>query len=329
MLNFPNSTATPHEQRIANALGGADAGYPLTHYFRVAEQSGTPINVRIPASALTARRDLTAGVATAGGYLVQTSNIGPASFIEGYPALAGAQVISGLTGPITIPRITTLPATQWIAEGATITESQPTFQQLALTPFWMTMVIDVSRQLSLQNPAAGPILLSIIAEQFRLSLIEVMLGIGGAARPTGLAGIAGTNAVSGASLGASGVRDMAEGVLNAGGRLDRISWFARPAVWKLLNSREYSAGSGRPVADVDGILGRPVYPVSQAPASTLLAVDMSRVVIGIFDGLGAQISVDPYSSTNFRSGVVSYRLMVGVDIGALTPSAVSVATSVT
>ena len=76
-------------------------------------------------------------------------------------------------------------------------------------------------------------------------------------------------------------------------------------------------------------MGRPAFPIAQAPAPSVIAADMGRVVVAIFDGLGASLAMDPFSGSNFRNGVTSYRLMIGVDVGVLTPSAVSVATSVT
>ncbi|MBN8510128.1 MAG: phage major capsid protein [Burkholderiales bacterium] len=323
--SIPNAAHTPSEQRIAQLLGRADA-YPLGHYFSRAAASGEPIKVPLPAQALTMRRDLSASVASGGGYLVGTKTTGPASFIEGYDAFADALVMTGLSSPTVIPRVATQPSGYWIAEGASITESQPVFGSVTLAPHWLCLYLQLSRQLSLQSPEAEPIIIATIAESFRLSLMTALLGVGGGAQPRGLAGTTGVNAINGAGFDAGDARDMFEPILAAGGRLDRIRCFGPPAVWKLLAAREFSTGSGRPIADKGTIEGQPFAPVAQAPASTLIAADMGRVVVGIFDGLAASLEVDPYS--DFRSGVVAYRLLVGVDIGVLTPAAVSVATSV-
>ena len=101
------------------------------------------------------RRDLTVSTASAAGDLVFT-DARPGSFIEllrnrlALNAL-GVTTLTGLTGPVAIPRQTGAATAYWVAEGGAPTESNPTVDQVAMTPRTVGGYVDFTRRLMLQS----------------------------------------------------------------------------------------------------------------------------------------------------------------------------------
>jgi HK97 family phage prohead protease len=100
------------------------------------------------------KRDLTVATAGAGGYLVQTDNVGFVEMLRNR-SLAfriGVRRLSGLQGSVTIPRQSAAATAVWLAnEASTATESQQTFVQVALAPKTVGAYTEISRQLLLQS----------------------------------------------------------------------------------------------------------------------------------------------------------------------------------
>jgi HK97 family phage major capsid protein/HK97 family phage prohead protease len=101
------------------------------------------------------RRDLTVSTASAAGDLVFT-DARPGSFIEllrNRLALTtlGVTTLTGLQGPVAIPRQTGSATAYWVAEGGAPTESNPTVDQVAMTPRTVGGYVDFTRRLMLQS----------------------------------------------------------------------------------------------------------------------------------------------------------------------------------
>jgi HK97 family phage major capsid protein len=153
------------------------------------------------------QRDLTAGVAGAGGNTVAT-DLMTQDFItllrnRMMVQKMGARMLMGLEGNVAIPRQTGGATGYWVAENANLTESQQAFDQVPMTPKTYGAFTDWSRRLMLQS--------SLDVEAFvRLDLATVLAlgvdyaalhGTGAASQPLGLAGQTGVNVVA---LGANG-----------------------------------------------------------------------------------------------------------------------------
>lgn len=109
----------------------------------------------VPGEVLRAKRDLTAGTATAGGNLVATDLLA-SSFIEllrnsSVAIRAGATVMNGLVGNVAIPKQTGAATAYWVAESGAPTESQQTIGQVAMNPKTVGAFTDFSRRLILQS----------------------------------------------------------------------------------------------------------------------------------------------------------------------------------
>ena len=100
-------------------------------------------------------RDLVVGTPGAGGDLVGTAVerdkiidlLRPASAA----IAAGAQVLTGLTSNLAIPRLTGGTPIQWVAENTAPTEGAPSWDQVALSPKTAAGYVDIGRRLLLQT----------------------------------------------------------------------------------------------------------------------------------------------------------------------------------
>jgi HK97 family phage major capsid protein len=229
---------------------------------------------------------------------------------------------------VTIPRVTTVATGVWLpADGTTISSADPAFGQLGLAPKFVAAHVRVSRQLLLQS-AADRVAGAQVAEAIARAIdTAVIAGTGTLGQPAGIINTTGIGTQSGASLAASGLRSMRKAALDAGAREDALTWLGGTDVQNTIGGREFSAGSGRPLWDDGKILGRPAVASSLVPAGTLLCGDFSRVTVAVFDAAGCELEFNPYA--NFQSGIVSFRLIVPVDITVSPAAAFSVATSVT
>lgn len=153
------------------------------------------------------KRDLTVGTATAGGHTVSTDLLA-ANFIDMLRnrmmvMKMGAQMLSGLTGQIAIPRQTGGATAYWVAESGAPTESAQAFDQVTMTPRTVGAFNDISRKLLLQS--------SIDIEAFVRNDLAKVLGLaidlaaihgsGASNQPTGIVSTAGIGSVVGGTNG--------------------------------------------------------------------------------------------------------------------------------
>ena len=106
----------------------------------------------IPTDAF-AKRDLTAGTATAGGNTVATDLTGFIDLLrnEAVVIQAGATVLDGLTSNVDIPRMSGGATAYWLGEQDAVTESANTFDKVTLTPHRLSMHVNMSKQLIQQS----------------------------------------------------------------------------------------------------------------------------------------------------------------------------------
>lgn len=277
------------------------------------------------------QRDLEAGSATKGDDIVDT-NLMSGSFIdqlrnEVVTERAGATVMTGLTGDVAIPRQTGGPTAYWVAESGTVTESDPTFDQVTLSPETVGSVTEISRKLLLQS--------SIDVENFvrreQASRIGIEIdrvtieGSGTSNQPEGILNTTGIGAYSATSaVGESVTWDMIvqlwKEVAKDNAAVGRLGWLASsPVIAELLQAKK-DTGSGRFVMEslTDGLLGFPVYQSNNVPTDLQSAGDKAALIFGNFADLligywsGVDVLVDPYS--NSKTGTVRIVTMVDCDV---------------
>lgn len=196
-----NALANPGDRKAQNSAGferEASDAY-AQKYGRSAQGFFVPAEVQ--------RRDLNVTTTTAGGHTVQTQ-LQPANFVDMLRnrmmvMRMGAQLLTGLTGNIAIPRQTGGATAYWVAESGAPTESQQAFDQVAMSPKTVGAFTDISRKLLLQS--------SIDVESFvRGDLAKVMgleidraaiNGSGSSNQPTGILSTSGIGDVAGGTNG--------------------------------------------------------------------------------------------------------------------------------
>ena len=179
----------------------------------------------------------------------------------------------------------------------------------------------------LLQSAAETVLRALMAEAIARAIdAAVIAGAGVLGAPQGVLYTSGIGTQSGASLGSAGLRTMRKTVLLAGAREDKLRVFADPASQEVLSGREHTSGGGAMLWARRQVLDLPATATTLVPANTLLVGDFSRVTVVFFDASAIEVEYDPF--TNFKSGVVQFRLIVPVDVVVSPAAAFCVASSV-
>ena len=297
------------------------------------EQPKTAHAFFVPQEVLT--RDLTAASAGAGGYLVETENVGFIDMLRNKSVAIslGAQTMPGLVGNTTVPRQSAASTGYWLAsEGSTITESQPTVAQMTLSPKTVGAYTEISRQLLLQSsPSAESIVQNDLRNVIALALdLAVINGSGGGGQPTGILNTAGIGSVTGTSIAYAQLLELQTDLLAANSIVASAGLATTPAVAALLAARVKFTGTASPLWEgslSEGtVLGHRAMTSNQVPAATAIFGDWNEIVIGEW-GNGIEIQTNPFAS--FTAGIVGVRAMLTCDIGIRHAGAFSVAASIT
>ena len=282
------------------------------------------------------KRDLTAGTPSAGGYLVATDNLA-SSFIDLVRnrttlAQAGATMLTGLVGNVTIPKQTGANSATWLAnESSTISESNATFGQLALSPKHVGAYQEIGRQLMMQSdPSVDMLIMNDMARVIAIAIdLAGFEGSGASGQPTGISGTAGIGSVTGTSIDYAKVLEFQNDV--AGGNLlaANCAYITTPAVAALLMQRVKFTSTASPLWEggvLDGnMVGFRAMATNQVTAASMVFGDFSQVVIGEWGVL--ELALNPYA--NFTAAISGIRAIQTVDVGVRYGGAFSRATSIT
>lgn len=280
------------------------------------------------------QRDLTAGTAGAGGFLVGTSI---ASFDEllrniSFAFRMGATRLTGLRDNITIPRQSAAATAEWLTtEASGATESQPTFVQLAMSPKTVGAYTELSRKLLLQSSidVEGLVNADLAAVAALAVDSATIRGSGTSGQPMGIDNVTGVGTVSGSSLGLAGLLETQTDLAAANVMPLRGGYVTTPTVAALMIAEVLYANTASPawVGNVwnGSILGFPAMSTNQVAAGTMYFGDWSKLVVGEWGVL--EIDTNPYAS--FAAGIIGVRALYSVDVGVRLPAAFTIASSIT
>ncbi|MCM8750669.1 phage major capsid protein [Thermomicrobiaceae bacterium CFH 74404] len=141
-------------------------------------------------------RALGIGTPSAGGYLVPEPlavQIIDLARAQARVIQAGARTVRMDSATLTLPKLTRDPVPSWIAEHATVTESDPEFGSVQLEAKTLAVLVKVSRQLIEDaRPEVEPILRNAFAQSLSLGLDKAALyGAGTATEPRGIVNTSG------------------------------------------------------------------------------------------------------------------------------------------
>jgi HK97 family phage major capsid protein len=111
---------------------------------------------------------------------------------------AGAQVVPMLTSTLKLPRWATDPTPGWLAEAGTVTESEPTMDNITMTAQMLTFLVKASRQVL--EDSAPPLTEELKTNMGRVMALELdrvaLRGSGASNQPTGILNASGTTVVT-------------------------------------------------------------------------------------------------------------------------------------
>lgn len=281
----------------------------------------------VPSSVLSAQRDLSAGSAPAGGDLV-ANNLLAGSFIDvlrNSSALinAGATMLPGLVGNVSVPRQTSGAASTWIStEDGDASESDPTFDQVTLTPKDLACYTEVTRRLMQQStPAIEGLVRRDLAIAQALGIdLAGLYGTGAAGQPTGIANQTGINTFDFAAANptyAEIVRMIKE-VMSDNALMGNLQFIIEANGWEALSTtaKQATGAEGNFIlGDNDRIKGYPYTLSNQVTAQDYFFGNFSDMLIGEWGGL--ELNVDPY--THSLKGKVRFVTFKTCDVAVRHP----------
>jgi HK97 family phage major capsid protein len=312
-----------------------EAGFEIEASRTIADRMERPsTGLLVPYEVLG--RDLSAGTANAGGYLVGTENLG-ASFVDllrnqMLVTQFGATHLSGLRGNVTIPKLTGAGTAYWLpSEISNITESQQTFGQLSLTPKTVGAYTEITRQLLLQSdPSADLIVMNDLSKVIALAVdLAAINGSGASGQPMGVLNTSGVGSVTGANLQYAGIVEFQTDIGAANGLAKNCGYMTTPTVAALMMQRQRFTNTDSPLwtgSLLEGqMAGFKSASTNQMPAGTMIFGDWSQIVIAEWGVL--EVLLNPYA--NFTAGITGVRAMWSVDVGVRIAGAFSAASSIT
>lgn len=283
-------------------------------------------------------RDLTAAVATGGGYLVDTKH--PADAFV--PAANAADFLV----PLGVTRLQMTSNAQFVRMSGNVTvthltneatqaaESTPAFVTAVGTPKTCAAYVEASHQwlLNASEPAERFLMAQMGAAVGAARATKIMQGTGASGEPLGmLAAGTGLTSASGASLTWNAVTQSMNDVsannsiINAGS----LGWALGAGAELVMQRREKAAGSGFILAN--GAIDNKRAAVSTAvPSTTAVYGDWSQVVV--LEWSAIEIGTDKFGPAGgdiFRTGKVGIRCIYSYDVAVIRPTSFSVLTGVT
>lgn len=281
-------------------------------------------------------RDLLTSSPTGGGYLVGTDHR-PDLFVDALRERSavlslGAQYITGLQGNVDIPKLAGDVTPVWQAtETTSITESQPTFGQILLSPKSCAAYTELSRRLLKQSaPAAETLVVHSMMKTIGFAIDQAAIqGTGASGQPTGLLLAPGLGAVTGTSIDWPAILDFESDVsssyVDMTGR--SCGFITTPLIRKLLKGRVKVASYPEYLwqSPDNRMNGYSAMATSACPTGYLIFGDWSEFIVAEFGPI--EIVVNPYAQ--FQSGIVGVRAIADIDIAVKHAGSFSVASSVT
>ena len=272
------------------------------------------------------RRDLTVGTASAAGDLVFT-DARPGSFIEllrNRLALntLGVTMLTGLNGPVAIPRQTGAPTAYWVAEKGAPVESNPTVDQVNLTPKTLGAYTEFSRRLVLQSSIdVEQMVRNELATVIALEIDRAALyGLGTSNQPQGLKLVTGINTEDfNANQPTYAELVSMETKVNADNAdIGAMSYITNSTIYGGFKTTEKASSTAQFVLEPGGTVnGYNVVRSNQVATGDVFFGVWSQMLMGMWGALDLQ--VNPYALDT--SGGVRVTALQDVDVAVRHPEA--------
>jgi len=284
---------------------------------------GAAKGIVIPHSALATRATMVSTGDVSGGI---GTELRPDMFVDVVRPVssviqAGGRVMN-LTGKTAVPTNSNDVSAAFIAENASITESDIDIDTITLEPHMLAGRASYSRQvLATVTPEIEQLVRRNLQLQIANGMDDAALdGSGSGANPQGIANATGIETFATAGSSTMTHAESLDAIAEVGANNHDTSngvWLVHPTDAATLGAQTKDSGSGQFVYEGGQIAGRRVIETTHAAAGTCYFGLFENVMIGTFGGL--DIVVDPY--TNGSTGVVNLYAYQMIDIGVLRPNA--------
>lgn len=231
-----------------------------------------------------------------------------------------------------IPLVTTDPTASWVAEGAEITPSDPTLQELTVTPPKVAGLTIISRELADDsNPAAAQVVGDGLARDIARRIDQAAFAGLASPAPAGFTTLSGVQTYVNASAFAN--LDFAAQAISKAETVGATitAFVTSPATALALATVKTATGSNQPVLGQDAtsatgrmILGVPLLVSQYVAANTLWAIDGSLVWLVVRSD--AEVTAD--RSVFFTSDRVAVRATMRAGFGFVHAQSVVKVTTV-
>tara|TARA_Y100000813_G_scaffold100465_1_gene71742 strand:+ start:1056 stop:3806 length:2751 start_codon:yes stop_codon:yes gene_type:complete len=270
------------------------------------------------------KRDLNVGTATAGGNLVPTELLA-GSFIDILRKRMAVMatnptMLTGLSGNVSIPRMTSSSTAYFVGESGSPTESQQAFDQVNMTPKTVGAFVDYSRRLLLQSSIdVESMIRDDIAKVIATKLDNAAIyGSGSSNEPLGIKDTTGVGTQTISTFGTfAEYIGMETDVAAANADVANMFYLINASARGALKSTEKASNTAQFVFENNEINGYPAIVSNQLANNDVLFGDFSQFVIGMWSGL--DLTVDPYA--NATAGSVRIIALQDVDFGVKQPGA--------
>ena len=269
------------------------------------------------------KRDLNITNATEGAEFVSTDHRAD-SFIELLRnklvlKKAGAYVMSGLVGNVTIPKQTSAATWYWLGEGGTVTESTQGTNKVSLSPKTGAAKTHITRQMLLQSSPDAEMfvkndLVNVAAVGIDLAGLK---GTGASNQPRGIINQAGINSVT-ITAGQPTYDDMVDmetAVATQNADIGALSYVTSISDRGYMKKTLKDAGVSGYIWENNEINGYNAMATNQLSANENIFGNFNDLIIGEWGVLDLQI--DPY--TNGDEGGLVVRVFQDVDIAVRNP----------
>ena len=284
----------------------------------------TPRGILAPNDVL--HRDLVVDTASAAGDLVFT-DARPGSFIEllrNRLALdtLGVTMLTGLQGPVAIPRQTGAATAYWVAEGGDPTESQPSVDQVSLVAKTLGAYTEFSRRLMLQSSIdVEQMVRTELATVIALEIDRAALyGTGSSSQPEGLKFVTGINTENFGAANPTYVElvSMESKVAADNADIGAMSYLTNSTLYGGFKTTEKATDTAQFVLEPGGTVnGYNTVRSNQVATGDVFFGVWNQMIMGMWGAL--DIQVNPYALD--KSGSVRVTALQDVDVAVRHPEA--------
>ena len=234
---------------------------------------------------------------------------------------AGATVLNGLKGNVTIPKKTAASSAGWIAtEGAAAAESEMTTGSVTMSPKVVGAFTDATRLLLGQSSLSIENLIRDDLAKGIAQAIDVggLMGSGSSGQPTGIRNTSGINTSTFAAANPTWAEivGLESDIAADNALLGNLRYICTPSEYGTMKVTSKDTGSGQFLVSPDGrVNGYDVIRSQAVTSGDFYFGNFADLLIGFFSGL--DLTVDPYSLST--TGSVRIVALQNMDIAVRHP----------